>query len=90
MSPYFDSASPRPARPRRGLAVMLAASMEGAEDCADRQAVIDGFFAIENRESALGTYSIDENGDTTLSDYGGYRPTGGKLVFDRAIKAEAV
>ena len=39
---------------------------------------------------ALGTYSIDENGDTTLSDYGGYRVEGGKLVFDRAIKAEAV
>ncbi len=65
-------------------------AMESADDCADRQAVIDGFFAIENRESALGTYSIDENGDTTLSDYGGYRATGGKLVFDRAIKAEAV
>jgi branched-chain amino acid transport system substrate-binding protein len=65
-------------------------AMESAEDCADRQAVIDGFFGIENRESALGTYSIDENGDTTLSDYGGYRVEGGKLVFDRAIKAEAV
>ena len=64
--------------------------MNNAEDCSDRQAVIDAFFAIENRESALGTYSIDENGDTTLSDYGGYRAKGGKLVFDRAIKAEAV
>jgi branched-chain amino acid transport system substrate-binding protein len=65
-------------------------AMGSAEDCSDRQAVIDGFFGIENRESALGTYSIDENGDTTLSDYGGYRVKGGKLVFDRAIKAEAV
>ena len=30
----------------------------------------------------LGTYDIDENGDTTLSDYGGNTIKGGKLVFD--------
>ena len=36
----------------------------------------------------LGTYSIDENGDTTLSDYGGNRVEGGKLVFDKVIKAQ--
>jgi len=63
-------------------------AMESAEDCSDRQAVIDGFFGIENRESALGTYSIDENGDTTLSDYGGNRIEDGKLVFDKVIKAQ--
>jgi len=65
-------------------------SMERAESCNDRQAVIDAFMAIENRESPLGTYSIDDQGDTTLSDYGGYRAKGGKLVFDRVIQAEAV
>ena len=36
----------------------------------------------------LGTYDIDENGDTTLSDYGGNRIEGGKLVFDKVIKAQ--
>jgi branched-chain amino acid transport system substrate-binding protein len=36
----------------------------------DRQAVIDAFFKIKDRESVLGKYSIDKNGDTTLSDYG--------------------
>ncbi len=56
----------------------------------DRQAVIDAFFAIENRESPLGTYSIDENGDTTLSIYGGYRLKDQKLSFDRVLEAEAV
>ena len=29
------------------------------------------FFKIKDRDSVLGKYSIDENGDTTLSDYGG-------------------
>ena len=30
---------------------------------------------------------IDENGDTTLTDYGSYKIEGGKLVFDETIKA---
>jgi branched-chain amino acid transport system substrate-binding protein len=53
----------------------------------DRQAVIDAAFATKNRDSVLGTYSIDENGDTTLTDYGLYKVVGGKLVFDRVLKA---
>jgi len=52
----------------------------------DRQAVIDAFFAIENRESPLGTYSIDDDGDTTLTTYGAYIVKGGKLVFNKAIE----
>ncbi len=32
--------------------------------------------------SVLGTYSIDENGDTTLTDYGVYTIEGGELTFD--------
>ncbi len=71
-------------------AAAVVDSMNRAEDCSDRQAVIDAFMAIENRESPLGTYSIDDEGDTTLSDYGGYRAKGGKLVFDRVIEAEEV
>jgi branched-chain amino acid transport system substrate-binding protein len=66
--------------------VVLDAIEQGGDD---RQAVIDAFFATENKESVLGTYSIDDDGDTTLSDYGGYLAKGGKLVFDRVITAEA-
>jgi branched-chain amino acid transport system substrate-binding protein len=53
----------------------------------DRQAVIDEVFNTKNRDSVLGTYSIDENGDTTLTDYGMYKVSNGKLVFDRVLKA---
>jgi branched-chain amino acid transport system substrate-binding protein len=52
-----------------------------------RKAVVDAFFQTKGRESVLGTYDIDPNGDTTLSDYGGYKIEGGKLVFDKVIKA---
>jgi branched-chain amino acid transport system substrate-binding protein len=50
-----------------------------------RAAVVDAFFNINNRVSPLGTYSIDVAGDTTLNRYGGYRVSGGGLVFDRVL-----
>jgi branched-chain amino acid transport system substrate-binding protein len=37
----------------------------------------------------LGTYDIDENGDTTLTDYGAHRIRDGELSFRRTIKAAA-
>ena len=58
-----------------------------AEDPTDRQSVIDAIFDTKGRESVLGTYDIDENGDTTLTDYGVYKIEGGELAFDRTIKA---
>ena len=51
----------------------------------DRSAVVDEFFKLSDRESVLGTYSIDRRGDTTLNQYGGMRVENGTLVFDRVI-----
>ena len=42
----------------------------------------------KGRDSVLGTYDIDENGDTTLTDYGLYEIKDGQLTFVKAIKAE--
>jgi branched-chain amino acid transport system substrate-binding protein len=50
--------------------------------------ILGALFDTADRESVLGTYSIDENGDTTLTDYGVYKVEGGELVFDRTIKAQ--
>ena len=46
-------------------------------------------FDTKDRASVLGTYSIDENGDTTLTDYGVYSIKDGALEFDQTIKAAA-
>ena len=59
--------------------------LERAEDPTDRASVIEAMFATEDRDSILGTYSIDENGDTTLTDYGVFTIDGGDLVFDQKI-----
>ncbi|MBD0283544.1 MAG: branched-chain amino acid ABC transporter substrate-binding protein, partial [Thermoleophilaceae bacterium] len=59
------------------------------ERCSDRQPMIDALFDTKGRRSVLGTYDIDENGDTTLTDYGVYRIEGGELVFDQTVQAKA-
>ena len=53
----------------------------------DKQDVLKAIFDTKDRQSVLGTYSIDENGDTTLTDYGIYTVEDGELTFDKTVKA---
>jgi branched-chain amino acid transport system substrate-binding protein len=55
----------------------------------DKADVLKALFATKDRQSVLGTYSIDANGDTTLTDYGAYGVKDGQLTFDQTIKAGA-
>jgi branched-chain amino acid transport system substrate-binding protein len=50
-----------------------------------RRGAIECFFAIRDRESVLGRYSIDRFGDTTLSRFGVYGVEGGRLTFREAV-----
>jgi branched-chain amino acid transport system substrate-binding protein len=70
------------------MSVVLDAIKRAGAKGNDRAAVVKSFFETKGRDSVLGKYDIDENGDTTLSDYGGDRVQGGKLVFDKVIKAQ--
>ncbi len=55
-------------------------SIDRADDPLDRGSVIDSFFATTDRNSLLGTYSIDPTGDTTLARVGAYEAgSGGRL-----------
>jgi branched-chain amino acid transport system substrate-binding protein len=69
------------------MKLVLDTCKELGPDCSDRQAMIDALFQTKGRESVLGTYDIDENGDTTITDYGVYRVEDGELVFDETVKA---
>jgi branched-chain amino acid transport system substrate-binding protein len=51
--------------------------------------VVKALFQTKDRKSVLGTYSIDANGDTSLTDYGVYSIKDGNLEFDKTIKAQA-
>jgi branched-chain amino acid transport system substrate-binding protein len=67
------------------MKVMLQAIANAGDDGNDKQAVVDEFFKIKDRDSVLGRYSIDENGDTTLAQYGAATVKNGKLAFRKAI-----
>lgn len=69
------------------MKVALLAIENAGDKGNDKQAVVDAFYQIKDRDSVLGKYSIDETGDTTLNDYGGDKVVGGALVFDKVIKA---
>jgi branched-chain amino acid transport system substrate-binding protein len=54
----------------------------------NKEDIVKALFDTKDRQSVLGTYSIDENGDTTLTDYGVYSIKDGTLTFDSTIKAK--
>ena len=54
----------------------------------DKPKILEALFATKDRKSVLGTYSIDKNGDTSLTDYGVYKIDNGELTFDKTVKAQ--
>jgi branched-chain amino acid transport system substrate-binding protein len=69
------------------MSLVLDACAKLGADCSDKQAMIDELHNTKGRTSVLGTYDIDENGDTTITDYGVYQVKNSELVFDKSIKA---
>ena len=70
------------------MSLILDTCEELGPDCTDKQAMIDALFATKVRESVLGTYDIDENGDTTLTDSASTPSRAASSSFDSTIKAE--
>jgi branched-chain amino acid transport system substrate-binding protein len=59
-------------------------------DQVNRAGVLKALLATKDRQSALGTYSFDKNGDTTLTDYGLYEVgPDGNPKFEKTLKAAA-
>jgi branched-chain amino acid transport system substrate-binding protein len=52
--------------------------------------IVKALFATKDRNSALGTYSIDQNGDTTLTEMALERVQNGQLKFTKVIKGAAL
>lgn len=59
---------------------LLAVLSEAGSSANDRTTVVKDFFAIHARPSALGTYSIDSSGDTTLASFVFSRERGGRFA----------
>jgi branched-chain amino acid transport system substrate-binding protein len=70
-------------------AMRLALDAIDRSKTGEKADIIKAIFSTKDRSSVLGTYSIDENGDTTLTDYGIYAIKDGELTFDKTVKAQA-
>jgi branched-chain amino acid transport system substrate-binding protein len=71
------------------MRAVLQAIADAGELGNDRAEVINAFFGLQDRDSVLGRYDIDDGGDTTLSRYGANRVRDGRLVFDRVVEPDA-
>ena len=64
------------------MRLVLDAIRYAGRNGADHRAVITQLLATQGRNSVLGTYSLDANGDTTLRRFAGERVSRGVLVYD--------
>jgi branched-chain amino acid transport system substrate-binding protein len=70
------------------MSLLLDAIKRAGEAGNDREAVVQQLFATKDREGVFGKYSIDPNGDITLTPYGAYRIENGELVYDHSVQAQ--
>jgi branched-chain amino acid transport system substrate-binding protein len=71
------------------MSVVLASIRAAGARGNQRPAVVSSFLATRNRDSVLGRYSIESDGNTTLSRYAIDRVSGGRPVFFRLANIPA-
>lgn len=84
---YPGDSSPDPYAICGYEAISLALDAIARAGSADREDIMRALFDTRVRASVIGTYSIDANGDTTLTDYGLFAIRGGVPSFTRRIAA---
>ena len=62
------------------MEAVMSVLKEAGTSANNRSTVVKGFFAIRNRQSVLGTYSINANGDTSIAPFVFSRLQRGQLV----------
>jgi branched-chain amino acid transport system substrate-binding protein len=70
------------------MSLLLDAIKRAGDAGDDRPEVAKQLLATKDREGVFGKYSIDKNGDITLTPYGIYKIEDGQLVFDHSVQAQ--
>jgi branched-chain amino acid transport system substrate-binding protein len=83
---YRREPDPYAAYGYEAIALVLDLIDRAGGEAGDRTAIVDELFATSDRNSVLGTYSVDEVGDTTLDRIAGYRIRDARPVFDAALR----
>lgn len=83
---FHEPATPYALAGYEAMSATLTAIRAAGRHGNSREDVIDHFFAIKNRQSVLGRYSMQPNGETTLTRYGVDRIVNGHPVFLRSFE----
>jgi branched-chain amino acid transport system substrate-binding protein len=88
-STYDDAVQPYTVYAYEAANVMLDAIERASEkaggEVPDREAVVKEIFATEDYDGALGTWSFDEDGDTTLTELSIQRVENGEFVYQQTV-----
>jgi EmrB/QacA subfamily drug resistance transporter len=82
---YPDHKNPNPYAIYGYEAMSLALDAIARAGSDDRADIVKALFDTKDRSSVIGRYSIDDNGDTTLTDYGVFAIRDGAPTFERTI-----
>jgi branched-chain amino acid transport system substrate-binding protein len=86
---FGERADPYAAYGHAAMSLLLDAIRRAGSGASKRGRLIDELFATRDFDSAIGKFSLDENGDTTLDRVSGYRVRNGRLEFVRPLKGES-
>src|SRR3712207_5180997 len=86
---YDEEIQPYTAYAYEAANVMLDAIERASEEAGggvpEREAVVQQIFATENYQGVLGTWSFDEDGDTTLTELSVQHVENGEFKLDRVL-----
>jgi branched-chain amino acid transport system substrate-binding protein len=85
---YHRTPSPQAIFGYEAMSAVLSVLKKAGASATDRSTIVQDFFAIKNRDSVLGTYSINANGDTSLAPFVFSRPVNGKLVPFQSVQVQ--
>jgi len=85
---YHRVPSPQAIFGFEAMSAVLSVLKKAGTSATDRATVVQDFFAIKNRDSVLGTYSINAQGDTSLAPFVFSRVVSGKLVPFQSIQVQ--
>ena len=85
----FGEKSPDPYSIYGYEAMKLALDAIERSGTGEKPDILKALFATKDRQSSLGTYSIDPNGDTTLTEMALDGVENGQLTFEKVVKGEA-
>ena len=72
------------------MSLVIDAIKRAGDDGADRRAVVEQIFATKDRDSVVGKYSINDEGDTSQRNYGVYEVSDGTLTYKEPLEAPEI